>query len=94
VSYAVDDAHRRPLHGSAVAARAAPGTYRQTDGQTQRRFNTPNLRPGPQNLKIDRVILITPTWGTVIGRLGLYTINQYTKFEDSSFSRSEIFQGE
>jgi len=39
MSYAVDYAHRPPLHGSAVAARAAPGTYRQTDGQTQRRFN-------------------------------------------------------
>ena len=39
MSYAVDYAHRPPLHGSAVAARAAPETYRQTDGQTQRRFN-------------------------------------------------------
>ena len=43
VSYAVDDAHRPPLHGSVVAAHAVPGTYRHTDGQTQRRFNTPNL---------------------------------------------------
>ena len=39
MSYAVDYAHRPPLHGSVVAARAVPGTHRQTDGQTQRRFN-------------------------------------------------------
>jgi len=34
VSYAADDAHRPPLHGFAAAARAAPGTDRQTDGRT------------------------------------------------------------
>jgi len=32
VSHAADDAHRPPLHGFAAAARAAPGTDRQTDG--------------------------------------------------------------
>ena len=55
-------------------------TDRRIDGQTQRRFNMPNLRPGPQNLKIDRVILITPTWGQLfIGGIGLHMINQYKK---------------
>jgi len=44
VSYAVDDAHRPPLHGAAVAARAARGTCRQTDGHTQLRFNRPTLK--------------------------------------------------
>ena len=39
----VSHAHRPPLHGSAVAARAAPGTYRQTDGQTQRYGTSPPL---------------------------------------------------
>ena len=43
-------------------------TDRRIDGQTQRRFNMPNLRPGPQNLEIDHVILITNTWGTVSHR--------------------------
>jgi len=40
MSYAVDYAHRPPLHGSAVAARAAPGTHTHTHARTHARTHT------------------------------------------------------